>query len=214
MEFSLKQTQIIEVAERLFAQKGFNGTSIRDIAQEADINISMVSYYFGSKEKLIEALFELRTAESRSSLETIISNEELSPIQKVNIMIDGIIERLYRNRAFHNIVLREQLSNERTTCISEHILDLKTRNIKLMQRLILEGQEKGVFRKDIDISLMTTTLFGTINQSIATERFYKKINNMEHWEEDEFRSYITKKLSIHLKSIIKATLSHESTIQN
>ena len=214
MDFSHKQIQIIEVAERLFAQKGFNGTSIRDIAQEADINISMVSYYFGSKEKLIEALFELRTAESRSSLETIISNEELSPIQKVNIMIDGIIERLYRNRAFHNIVLREQLSNERTTCISEHILDLKTRNIELMQRLISEGQEKGAFRKDIDISLMTITLFGTINQAIATERFYKKINKMEHWEDEEFRSYITKKLSIHLKGIIKATLSHESNIQN
>ncbi len=65
MEYNAKQLQIIQVAERLFAAKGFSGTSIRDIAHEADINVSMISYYFGSKEKLIEALFEVRFVMNR-----------------------------------------------------------------------------------------------------------------------------------------------------
>ena len=51
-----KQLQILLVAEKLFAEKGFDGTSIRNIAKEAGINIAMVSYYFGSKEKMLEAL--------------------------------------------------------------------------------------------------------------------------------------------------------------
>ncbi len=51
MEYNEKQLQILEVAEKLFAANGFDGTSIRDIASEAEVNIAMISYYFGSKEK-------------------------------------------------------------------------------------------------------------------------------------------------------------------
>lgn len=210
MEFSSKQLQIIAVAEKLFAQKGFSGASIRDIAQEADINVSMISYYFGSKEKLIEALFEIRSKEARTRIETILFNEELSPIQKVNVMIDQVIERLIDNQCFHNIMMREQLSSQRTPVISDIILDFKMKNIELMQKLIREGQEKGVFRKNIDFMLMTTTLYGTINQAIATQSFYRKINNMEGWAEEEFQNHLKRKLSIHLKSIFKATVTHES----
>ena len=61
-EFNDKQIQILEVAETLFAEKGFDGTSIRDISKEAKINIAMVSYYFGSKERLLEALILHKTA--------------------------------------------------------------------------------------------------------------------------------------------------------
>ena len=57
-----KQIQILEVAETLFAEKGFDGTSIRDISKVAKINIAMVSYYFGSKEKLLESLILFKTS--------------------------------------------------------------------------------------------------------------------------------------------------------
>ena len=60
MKSNDKQIQIIETAEKLFADKGFSGTSVRDIADEADVNLAMISYYFGSKEKLLEALFTHR----------------------------------------------------------------------------------------------------------------------------------------------------------
>ena len=60
MEYSEKQVQIMEAAEKLFAEKGFNGTSVRDIAETADVNLAMISYYFGSKDKLLEAMFTYR----------------------------------------------------------------------------------------------------------------------------------------------------------
>lgn len=214
MEYNTKQIQIIEVAERLFAQKGFVGTSVRDIAHEADINVSMISYYFGSKEKLIEALFKLRITESGSRIESIISNEDLTPIQKVYIMIDGVIDRLLGNQCFHNIMMREQLSSERTPVISDHITDLKIRNVELMQKLIKEGQDTGVFRKNIDMSLMTTTLYGTINQSIATQEFYRKMNHLENMSDEEFQNFMKRKLSQHLKNLFKLTVTNEHHIQH
>jgi AcrR family transcriptional regulator len=48
-DFNEKQIQILLVSETLFAEKGFDGTSIRNIAKEAKINIAMVSYYFVQK---------------------------------------------------------------------------------------------------------------------------------------------------------------------
>lgn len=48
-DFNDKQIEILLVAEKLFSEHGFDGTSIRDIAKEANINIAMISYYFGSK---------------------------------------------------------------------------------------------------------------------------------------------------------------------
>ena len=213
MEYNAKQMQIIEVAERLFAKKGFAGTSVRDIAHEADINISMISYYFGSKEKLIETLFKIRTDESRTRIETIITNEELTALQKMNILIDNVIEKLLGNQCFHNIMMREQLSSERTPVISEYIMKLKLRNAELMQKLIGDGQHTGEFRKNIDMSLMTTTLYGTVNQALATQEFYRRLNNLESMPEDDFQTYLKQKLSIHLKNLFKSTFVNEHHIQ-
>jgi AcrR family transcriptional regulator len=49
--------RILEVTERLFAEKGIN-VSLREITTMADVNLAAVSYYFGSKTKLAEALFD------------------------------------------------------------------------------------------------------------------------------------------------------------
>jgi AcrR family transcriptional regulator len=57
---SLENTKerILKVANDLFASKGFNGTSIRDIANAADVNLSAVNYHFKNKEKLYWDVFD------------------------------------------------------------------------------------------------------------------------------------------------------------
>lgn len=214
MEYNAKQLQIIEVAERLFSQKGFAGTSVRDIAQEADVNVSMISYYFGSKEKLIEALFQLRMTESSNRLETLVMTSDLSALQKFNVFIDSVVDRLMGNQCFHNIMMREQLSSERTQVITDYIRGLKLRNVELIRRMIREGQEAGEFRNDINVSLVTTTLYGTVNYAIASQDFYKTINDLGHLTDDEFQAHLRQELSSHLKNLFKSTITNEHHIQN
>src|ERR1700678_1297967 len=55
------KTKILDAAEKLFGEKGFDGTSLRDITTEADVNLAAVNYHFQSKESLIEAVI-MRTA--------------------------------------------------------------------------------------------------------------------------------------------------------
>lgn len=57
---STTKGRILDVAERLFGDRGFLGTSLRDITAEAKANIASVNYHFGSKEALLAAVLERR----------------------------------------------------------------------------------------------------------------------------------------------------------
>src|SRR5215213_4302877 len=111
MEYNEKQLQIMEAAEELFAEKGFAGTSVRDIADAAGVNLAMISYYFGSKEKMMEAMFNHRGQHLTLQLQNILHNKTLSPFQKVEKLIDDYIDRIFKKQCFHKIMMREQMVN-------------------------------------------------------------------------------------------------------
>lgn len=111
VELNDKKIQILEVAEKLFSEKGFEGTSIRDISKEAKINIAMVSYYFGSKERLLESLILYKTSDLKVLLENL-SAENLEPLDKVNKLIEIYIHRINCNRGIYR-VLHFELTSKR-----------------------------------------------------------------------------------------------------
>src|SRR5262245_17558729 len=49
------RSQLLKSASKLFAKKGFNGVTVREIASRARVNLSLVSYYFEGKEGLYRA---------------------------------------------------------------------------------------------------------------------------------------------------------------
>ena len=206
--YSEKQVRIIQAAEKLFADKGYDGSSVRDIADIAGINLAMVSYYFGSKEKLFEAMFAYRSESFKLQLENMIRNKELGPMEKMESLIDQYIEKLTSQECFHRIMVREQMVNK-NEFITTQIHTLKARNQQLIKKLIGEGQEKGVFKKNIDIPLLMMTMVGTVSQLVTTQHFYKEMNGLKSLSNEKFRDHIRKKLSAHLKNIFKAILSNE-----
>jgi AcrR family transcriptional regulator len=208
MDFNDKQIKIIETAEELFAEMGFSGTSVRDIADKADINVAMISYYFGSKEKLLEALFSLRAANTTQKLEGMLQNKEQSPIEKVNMMIDYYIDKFNTEQRFHKIMMREQVANVKSGT-SDIIQHFKKINQDLVKQLIQEGQKLGDFNKNIDIPILMATLVGTVSNMVTTQHFYREINNLQSMPDEQFQKLIRKKLSAHLKLIFKAILTHE-----
>jgi len=206
--YNEKQVQIMEAAEKLFADKGFEGTSVRDIAEDAGVNQAMISYYFGSKEKLMEAMFTYRGTSSLLQLEEMVQDKTLTPIQKVEKLIDRYIEKLLTNQCFHRVVVREQMVNN-NGFISDKLQEIKRLNQALIKELIAQGQRNGDFKKHVDIPLLMITLVGTVSHLITTQHFYREINNLQSLTEEEFQKHIRKKLSHHLKAIFKATLMYE-----
>ena len=73
--------------------------------------------------------------------------------------------------------------------------------------IIAEGQEKGVFRKDVNIALIPATIFGTYFQFHTGSALYKEIFNLK--TEAAFNNYIKNELTAHIKQTVKALLTYE-----
>ena len=204
-EVSDKQIKIFQVAEKLFAEKGYDGTSIRDIAKEANINVAMVSYYFGSKEKMLEALIYFRTSDLKMQLDNLVK-EPLEPLEKINKLISLYIERINKNKCIYQI-LHFELSSKKRTINIQSFTDVKRANLLLLEKIINEGQEKGVFRKDINIALLPPTILGTFFHFQMNRPFYEDLLGLHN--DAAFDHYIKNDLTNHIQQTIKALLTHE-----
>ncbi|GAA4310814.1 TetR/AcrR family transcriptional regulator [Compostibacter hankyongensis] len=204
MEWSEKQLQILEVAEELFAEKSYEGTSVRDIAQKAEVNIAMISYYFGSKEKLLEALIEYRASYAAGVVDELEKKGITDPQRKMDRLIDFYVERILVNHRFHNIMSR-QLSMISEEKLRNKMIDIKQKNMELVRKVILEGQRKKVFRK-VDVDLTMATITGTISQVTLAKGYYCKLMNAEDLEFSEYISKMKTRVKTHLKQLIGAHL--------
>lgn len=209
VNYNEKQLQILKTAEHLFASKGFDGTSVRDIADEAGVNIAMISYYFRSKEKLMETLFEQRMGNVQMRVESLMKDESLSPLDKVNMLIDDHIERVMHRQKFYKILYCEQVLNKNPLIISV-MNDFKKRHVAIISELIKDGQKKGMFKKKVDVVFMLNTMVGTVAQMIMSFDYYRDINSLQSMPDDEFESMIKRKLGIHIKTLFKAILTYEA----
>jgi AcrR family transcriptional regulator len=205
-DFNEKQTQILLVAETLFAEKGFDGTSIRNIAKVAKINIAMVSYYFGSKERLLESLIFYRTKDLKIQIENLLV-EDLDPIDKINKLIEIYIKRINSNKGIFRILHFEMATKKKELNIKS-FYELRKSNLKSLEAIISEGQNKGVFRKDISIPLLTPTILGTFFHFHMNKEYFMGLLNID--TEDSYNNYIQVDLTKHIQQTIKALLIYES----
>jgi len=207
-EYSEKQLSILKVAERLFADQGFHGTSVRDIAQEADVNIAMISYYFGSKDKLLETIFKYRMEASRKFINELLENDTMEPLEKINSLIDRFVNKMLGEQYFQCIMSREQLNSQQSP-IRDLIWQLKGEMLGLMRPIVTQAQEVGIFYKDVDVEMLMTTLFGTIHQVIPAQHILRSSSGATDLNDDEYREFLKNRVSTHLKKLFKAILKHE-----
>lgn len=204
-DFNDKQIEILQVAEKLFAEHGYDGTSVRDIAKNANINIAMISYYFGSKEKLLESLIVYRIADMRLQMENLYQ-QDLTPFEKIDRLIELYIKRINKNKGMYQIIHFEISSGKRIiNC--DAFNEMKKYNLNILDSMITEGQEKGLFRTDVNIALIPTTIMGTYFHFQMNKPFFKDLLNFK--TDEEFESYINSELIQHIKQTIKALLTYE-----
>jgi len=136
------QERIMLAALKLFAQKGFEATSIRDIAQEAEVNSSTLYYYMSNKEEFLLAImknglgFGIRLAEEILA-GVKLPEEKIAALVSMHVMIHGLNQLITivtdtEFRALHG-------QNK------ELIRDLRRRYETIWRDVVREGVEGGVF---------------------------------------------------------------------
>jgi AcrR family transcriptional regulator len=205
-EFNEKQVEILQVAEKLFAAEGFDGASIRTIAKDAGVNIAMISYYFGSKEKLLEALILYRTGSMKMELESILG-EDLPPLDKIDRLVDLYINRINKNKCMYQI-MHFELSTKKRILNMESFMNVKKENSEIFRRIIREGQNKGQFRTDINTDLIPSTVMGTLVHIHSNKPYFELFYGLD--TEEKFEDYINTTVTKHIKQTIKALLANEN----
>lgn len=162
----------MEVAEELFAKHGFSGTSVREIAKGSGVNVAMISYYFESKEKLLEAIFHAKGDYLQNRVENLVNNKNLTNWQKLDMIIDEYVQKFSTNRLLHRIILREHGLNN---CghVRQFINERKYKHFKTMTAFIKKGQKEGDFNPDIDMLMLYTLLPGVTKHMLFNEDFLK-----------------------------------------
>lgn len=199
-----KKEAIIKSAIKLFGTKGFEGTSVRDIAAEAQVNVAMINYYFGSKEKLFENVVEYRASFLQGIFAELINNESLTPIEKIDIIIDHTIERKFSNSQFHHLLHRE-LSLEHRPQLRDAISDILLKNMNPVKTIIKNGIKDGVFQA-VDIELTLTTLLGTIHYLLTSDTMCRKILGKKEGFSPFENKHLKKRLSEHTKQLMRSHL--------
>jgi AcrR family transcriptional regulator len=200
----MKKEIIIESALKLFSTKGFEGTSVREIAADADVNVAMINYYFGSKEKLFESVVEYRALFLKGLFSDLINNTSLTSIEKIDFIIDQTIERKLSNAHFHHILHRE-LSLEHRPQLRDAISNILLKNMDPVKTIIKNGIKKGEF-KQVDIELTIATMLGAIHYLLTSDIMCRKILGKKEGFSPFNNKPLKKRLSEHMKQLMRSHL--------
>jgi len=169
------KTALIDAAGFLFAKKGYDGTSVKDIADKANVNISLVSYHFGGKEGLYRACLEPFVEEKMKFFERDI----LRPTSKEDFR--------FRLRLFIEEVIKSDLDQPEMGCILHRdsdledpiVMDIFKKTIaKLFNQFIgfiKSAQDAGFIRNDIKAENICMIFMGGINHTIRKDALRKKL---------------------------------------
>ena len=173
-----KQQHIITVAKKMFSAQGFSATSVRAIAQEAGINLSMISYYFGGKEGLLEAIIRQNIEEMRLRLDGLLQNNTISPVEKLSAYVNTSLEKQWEKRIFIQLMNKEQhISSNKS--LNQLLCEFKEFRYRQFAELINQGQKTGDFRSDVNVPLLHATLEGVSTYLHQSGDFYYKISALK-----------------------------------
>ncbi len=198
------------VAEKLFAASGYNGTSVRDIAAKAKVNVSMISYYFGSKENLMEELFRWRMEEGLNFAKHIVENDDLNEIEKLDAFVDNFVNRVQKFKDFYLLIHTQQVISQNKN-IQNFLKDSKINYIEINQRIVEIGLEKGIFTKRPSYHLLQCTISGTIFNAMHGIKMYKEYlkKNDPDFDEKQNENQYFQEVANHVKIIMRALVGYQ-----
>jgi len=197
-----KKDHILDVAEKIFSELGYDGASTRMISGEAGVNMAMLNYYFGSKEGLYLAIFERKISAFRTLLQNIGNDDSISAWDKMDRCIDNYVERIITNNCFQKLINREMSLSKRSE-ITEKLTDILMGNVYEFKKILQEGIDSGLFNADIDQELVIMTIFGTKNYIVNSPHVASMLLGFDTRDESHLENQVKPRMKVYMKKILK-----------
>ena len=157
-----KRQRILDAAVRVFAEHGYHGSRVGDIAEDAGVAHGLLYHYFASKDDVLKTIFVENWGQLLRRFREVEETDE--PAEEKLAGIAKILLRTWRNApALVTVMVRE-------VARSQHIQDQVAEvgeAFAIIQRVIEEGQAAGAFRHDVDARLASWVVYGGLEEVLT-----------------------------------------------
>ena len=198
--------KIITVARRLFAEKGLAGVSTREIAGEAGLNISLISYYFGGKEGLYKAVIHEFASQASGQMGLLFDSLDLDNLDEegfkktMRALISGIIPMKFNEPDINTIIQREMMAGmpHAEEIFNSTFVPILERVVSVYQA----GQKRGFVRKDVNPYVVFLSLVHATDAFANVKQCRTKISDKVPQIPGEMNEYIDQIYKIFVEGVM------------
>lgn len=139
-------------ARIIFHRKGYSATRTRDIADEADVNVALINYYFRSKEKLFDIIMSETLEIFFESLASVFNDQSSTLEEKIDLLVEKYLELLKTQPEIPGFILSEIQKNAKGLVHHMHLRDIVIKSYLFKQ--IRERMGDAVFSENFMIQNM------------------------------------------------------------
>ncbi len=195
------QEKIIKAAKSSFAKKGFKGTSVRDICDDAKVATSAIHYHFKSKEQLLQFLFESFGTKQLDNACRILENPTTFDELKIRLkmFLDSILLSFLEDPELFRLIQKE------TEDLNPNIEKIfKNTLLKIVERMVIfleNAKKNNLINEKIDSQISVKFLLNHLCGQVRSDDLNKKFFGLT-LKDLEYRYYwIEQSLSIFLNGV-------------
>ena len=182
---------LLKAAKKVFALKGFDGATVKDIAEAAGVNVSLVSYHYDGKENLFRTCVEQFGRSRLASAEKFLKGPESLEDMRVRLtlMTEEFFEYNLHEPEINEIMNRDCGANNPLT--DDIYRTVFTRIFEVITGFFQTAQKKGFLAKDVSVEDRTLLFLGGLIHVVRTETLRLKLLGIS-LHDSSFRERVVK----------------------
>jgi AcrR family transcriptional regulator len=170
-DYKARREELVRVAAEVFQEKGYQASTLNDMAERMGTDRASLYYYVGSKQELFEEVVQ-EVLEANLKEARRIKKEKLKPAEKLALLVKTMMVSYEENYPFTYVYIQEDMSQVGNQDSDwARAMTSRTRSFeKIVRSFIEDGIAAKEFRRDISPAVAANGLFGMLNW---THRWFK-----------------------------------------
>jgi TetR/AcrR family fatty acid metabolism transcriptional regulator len=156
-----KHQKILQAAIKVFSEKGFYNSRVSEIAKEANVADGTIYLYFKNKDDILISLFEEEFGKIVQNMRAALEKDKdaLQKIKRFAIAHLSIVTKQQELAEVMGVEVRQS-----SKFMKEYVNKPFIEYLNIIRSVVIEGQEKGLIRKDLTPGIMKRAFFGALDE--------------------------------------------------
>jgi AcrR family transcriptional regulator len=162
-KYEAQKNEILEIARTLFWEKGYDGTSLKDIADVCGFENTNLYYYYKNKEEILFEALRVELDTLVNDTKYLLKKDSGSPVERLKSFIDIELKKHLGEHRLQGMLIDSELRKLEPRH-RRKIVSLRDKHDAILSQIITDGIDHGDFRK-INVKLTVYTISSAIIRS-------------------------------------------------